>query len=52
MVMKVGNIQSIFFKGKTDTKNDVQSNVTYPQIRELSDVTPDFGVKLLQQYTK
>ena len=52
MVMKVGNIQSIFFKGKTDTKNDVQSNVTYPQIRELSGITPDFGVKLPQQYTK
>ena len=50
--MKVGNIQSIFFKGKTDTKNDVQSNVTYPQIRELSGITPDFGVKLPQQYTK
>ena len=52
MVMKVGNIQSVFFRGKTDTKKDVQSNVTYPQIRELSGITPDFSVKLPQQYTK
>ena len=52
MVMKVGNIQSVFFRGKTDTKKDVQSNVTYPQIRELSCITPDFSVKLPQQYTK
>lgn len=52
MVMKVNNVQNIIFRGKTDSNKNIQSNVTYPQIQELSNVTPDFSVKIPQQYTK
>lgn len=52
MVMKVSNIQSVFFKGKTDTKKNTHSNIIYPQIQELSNITPDFNIKLPEKYTK
>ena len=52
MVMKVSNIQSVFFKGKTDTKKNTHSNIIYPQIQELSHITPDFNIKLPEKYTK
>ncbi len=52
MVMKVNNVQNIIFRGKTDSNKNIQSNVTYPQIQELSNITPDFSVKIPQQYTK
>ena len=53
MVMKVGNVNNIYFKSKeveTPRKNAIAKNQT--QIRELSNVTPDFKVNLPTPYKK
>ena len=52
MYMKVGNINHIAYKGaQTVTKPEIKP-VDKPQIQELQNVTPDFGVKIPQKYTK
>ena len=53
MVMKVGNVNNIYFKSKeveTPRKNAIAKNQI--QIRELSNVTPDFKVNLPTPYKK
>lgn len=52
MVMKVDNIHSVLFKGGINTAKQAQTDNTRPQITELSNVTPDFGVTVPQKYTK
>ena len=53
MVMKVGNINNVFFIGKENNSAPV-SNITpnSSSIRELSNVTPDFKVNLPTPYKK
>lgn len=53
MVIKVGNISNITFKN-TPQNNVVNSdnNDEYKRIKELSNVTPDYAVKLPQKYTE
>lgn len=52
MVMKVDNIHSVLFKGGINTAKQAKTDNTRPQITELSNVTPDFGVTVPQKYTK
>lgn len=52
MVMKVDNIHSVLFKGGINSVKPAQTDNTRPQIMELSNVTPDFGVTVPQKYTK
>ena len=50
MVMKVGQINPVLFKSiQSAPKQETQSKHT--QIKELNNVTPDFGVKIPQKYT-
>ena len=53
MVMKVGNINNVFFRGKENNSTSV-SNVAQNSnsIRELANVTPDFKVNLPTPYKK
>ena len=52
MVMKVGNINSVFFKSKPVTEASDPQKQEYPQVKELAGITPDFNVKVPQKYTK
>ena len=53
MVMKVGNINNVFFRGKENNSTSV-NNVAQNSnsIRELANVTPDFKVNLPTPYKK
>ena len=53
MVMKVVNINNVFFKGK-ENKSTPSGKITpnSNSIRELSNVTPDFKVNLPTPYKK
>ena len=53
MVMKVGNINNVFFRGKENNSTSV-NNVAQNSnsIRELVNVTPDFKVNLPTPYKK
>ena len=53
MVMKVGNINNVFFRGKESNSTSV-NNVAQNSnsIRELANVTPDFKVNLPTPYKK
>ena len=52
MVMKVGKINSVMFLGAQPiTKPDTEDG-TKLQIKELSNITPDFAVATPQKYTK
>ena len=52
MVMKVGNIQNVYFRGKAEVTQEKQPKYLHPQIKELSNVTPDFYVNVPQKYSK
>ena len=52
MVMKVGNINNVFFRGKIDTTSNNSELQKKEQIRELSAVTPDFKVNTPISYKK
>ena len=53
MVMKVVNINNVFFRGK-ENKSTPSGKITpnSNSIRELSNVTPDFKVNLPTPYKK
>jgi len=52
MAMKVGGINSLSFYGVQNTTQPKELSPNKPQIKELSNVTPDFGVRIPQKYTK
>jgi len=53
MVMKVGSINSVQFRGKAEQSGLSHPQVSgYTEIKELSPVTPDFNIKTPQKYTK
>lgn len=52
MVMKVGNINGVFFKSKPTLEVSEPQNRDYPQIQKLPNVTPDFNIKTPQKYSK
>ena len=52
MVMKVGNVNSVFFKSKPTLEVSELQSSDYPQIQKLSNVTPDFSIKTPQKYFK
>ena len=50
MVMKVVNINPILFKGTKKVTKPEQDNKNNKQIKELSNVTPDFAVNIPNNY--
>lgn len=52
MVMKVNNINSVFFRSQNNTQETKPAQVSLPQIKELNKVTPDFKVTTPQKFTK
>ena len=52
MVMKVGNITPLLFRGSTNATRTDNKQPENNKIRELTAITPDFGVKIPAQYRK
>ena len=52
MVMKVSNINSVFFKSKQVPEVSDPQKQEYPQVKKLPAVTPDFNIQVPQKYTK
>ena len=52
MVMKVSNISVPAFRAGVNNNFDIEKTPQKQQIKELSNVTPDFGVNLPQKYSK
>lgn len=52
MVRNVSNINPVFFRGNVPSKNQESKAYCTDSIKELNNVTPDFGVKMPQKYTK
>lgn len=52
MVMKVSNISVPAFRAGVNNNIDIEKTPQKQQIKELSNVTPDFGVNLPQKYSK
>ena len=52
MVMKVGKINSVLFRAQSNITKPEEDNRKRPVIKELVNITPDFGVVAPQKYTK
>ena len=52
MVIKVGNVSNVYFRGDKVTSDSGDAQKTFNQIERLGYVTPDFDVKTPQKYTK
>lgn len=52
MVMKVGQVNQVNFRSNEKVAKNHSAPVTYPEINQLSSVTPDFTVKTPQTYKK
>lgn len=52
MVMKVGNIHPVMFKANQPITKPDNTTELHPQIKELSNLTPDFAIKTPQKYQK
>ena len=52
MVRNVGKIDAVNFRAVPVTQGNRTEYVSYPQIKELPNVTPDFAVVTPQKYTK
>ena len=49
--MKVGQVNSVLFRSSQAVTKPENSNKQKPQLKELSNITPDFAVSVPQKYT-